>query len=144
MAPLTWPAPEPGLVIRYSYLWAAEAAAGRDDGVKDRPCAVVLVIREHGRRPQVRVLPVTHSAPIDPNSAMEIPQETKRRLGLDDAKSWIVLSEANDFFWPGPDLRPSVRGELQTVIYGALPPLFFLALKKRLASQRGRLIRRSE
>ena len=136
--------PEPGLVIRYSYLWAAEAAEGRDDGVKDRPCAVVLVIREVGRRPRVRVLPVTHSAPIDPNSAMEIPPETKRRLGLDDAKSWIVLNEANDFSWPGPDLRSSVQGDLQTVIYGALPPLFFAALRKRLAAQRGRLIRRSE
>jgi hypothetical protein len=75
---------------------------------------------------------------------MEIPLETKRRLGLDDARSWIVLNEANDFSWPGPDLRPAVQGDLQTVVCGALPPLFFSALKKRLASQRGRLIRRSE
>jgi hypothetical protein len=75
---------------------------------------------------------------------MEIPAATKRRLGLDDSKSWIVLNEANDFSWPGPDLRPAVQGNLQTVAFGTLPPVFFLELKKRLASQRGRLVGRSE
>jgi len=38
--------------------------------------------------------------------AVEISHETKRRLGLDDDRSWIVLTEANRFAWPGPDLRP--------------------------------------
>ena len=144
MASVSWPEPKPGLVIRYSYLWAGEAAEGRDDGVKDRPCAVVLVVKDDDRRTRVRVLPVTHSPPPDPKNAMEIPAETKRRLGLDVFKSWIVLNEANDFSWPGPDLRPAVQGDLHTVVYGTLPPMFFQALKKRLASQRGRLVRRSE
>jgi hypothetical protein len=144
LAVVSWPEPTPGLVIRYSYLWASEAEKGRDDGVKDRPCAIVLVVRELGRHTRVRVLPVTHSPPTDPKTAMEIPPATKRRLGLDDSKSWIVLNEANDFSWPGPDLRPAVQGNLQTVAFGTLPPLFFLELKKRLASQRGRLVGRSK
>jgi hypothetical protein len=44
------PAPRPGLVIRYSYLWAREAEEGRDEGVKDRPCAIVLVMLDEGGR----------------------------------------------------------------------------------------------
>ncbi|MBZ0261591.1 MAG: hypothetical protein K8F90_13440, partial [Hyphomicrobiales bacterium] len=53
--------------------------------------------------------------------AVEIPQATKRRLGLDDARSWVVLTEANRFTWPGPDLRPMRRGEAASVLYGELP-----------------------
>ena len=41
---MIWPEPEPGLVIRYSYLWDREARAGREEGVKDRPCAVVMTV----------------------------------------------------------------------------------------------------
>jgi hypothetical protein len=32
------PTPEPGLVIGYSYLWAREHGAGREEGVKDFAC----------------------------------------------------------------------------------------------------------
>ena len=35
------PKPVPGLVIRYSYLWHREYLEGREDGQKDRPCAIV-------------------------------------------------------------------------------------------------------
>ena len=37
------PEPVPGLVIRYSYLWADEHERGQEEGVKDRPCAIVLM-----------------------------------------------------------------------------------------------------
>ena len=39
------------------------------------------------------------------------PDTVKRRLELDDERSWIVLTEANRFIWPGPDLRPSTPGD---------------------------------
>ena len=94
---MSWPVPRPGLVIRYSYLWESEARAGREEGVKDRPCAIILVILREGEHPIVRVLPVTHAAPADPADALEIPLATKQRLGLDSERSWVVLSEANDF-----------------------------------------------
>jgi hypothetical protein len=45
---VSWPVPRPGLVIRYSYLWESEARQGREEGVKDRPCAIVLVILREG------------------------------------------------------------------------------------------------
>jgi hypothetical protein len=69
---VTWPEPRPGLVIRYSYLWEREAGEGREEGVKDRPCAIVLVLLRDGEHPIVRVLPITHSAPSDPADALEI------------------------------------------------------------------------
>jgi len=45
----------------------------------------------------VTVLPISHTPPANPALAVEIPHETKRRLGLDDERSWIVLTEANRF-----------------------------------------------
>ena len=133
---MSWPVPRPGLVIRYSYLWDSEARAGREEGVKDRPCAIILVILREGEHPIVRVLPVTHAAPADPADALEIPPPTKQRLGLDSERSWVILSEANDFIWPGPDLRPAVSGDPSTVVYGMLPPGFMAVLRERLAQRR--------
>lgn len=145
---MSWPVPRPGLVIRYSYLWESEARQGREEGVKDRPCAIVLVMLREGEHPIVRVLPITHSPPADPADALEIPQPTKQRLGLDSDRSWVVLSEANDFIWPGPDLRPAVSGELSSVVYGMLPPAFTKVLRERLLrrwrEKRAAVTRRTE
>jgi hypothetical protein len=113
-------------------LWESEAKKGREEGVKDRPCAIVLVVLREGRHPIVRVLPVTHTPPTDPNDALEIPAITKERLGLDSARSWVALTEANDFIWPGPDLRPAIAGDLDSVAYGFLPPKFMAVLRERL------------
>jgi hypothetical protein len=132
---VSWPVPRPGLVIRYSYLWESEARQGREEGAKDRPCAIILVILREAEHPIVRVLPVTHSAPTDPADALEIPLPTKQRLGLDSERSWVVLSEANDFIWPGPDLRPAVNGDPSTIAYGMLPPGFMKVLRQRLAQR---------
>lgn len=129
---MTWPVPHPGLVIRYSYLWEREARQGREEGVKDRPCAIVLVLLREGEHPIVRVLPVTHAPPADPADALEIPRATKERLRLDSDRSWVVLTEANDFVWPGPDLRPAVNGDPTSVVYGVLPPGFIRVLRERL------------
>jgi len=129
---VTWPVPRPGLVVRYSYLWEREAREGREEGVKDRPCAIVLVLLREGEHPIVRVLPVSHAQPADPADALEIPLATKQRLGLDLDRSWVVLSEANDFIWPGPDLRPAVNGDPSSVVYGVLPPGFMRVLRERL------------
>jgi hypothetical protein len=133
---VSWPVPRPGLVIRYSYLWESEARLGREEGAKDRPCAIILVLLREGEHPIVRVLPVTHAPPVDPADALEIPQPTKQRLGLDSERSWVKLSEANDFIWPGPDLRPAVNGDPASVAYGMLPPGFMAVLRERLAQRR--------
>ena len=71
----------------------------------------------------VVVLPITHTPPIDPASAVEIPIAVKRHLGLDDERSWIVVAEGNEFEWPGYDI--SKIGRSDRYDYGFLPPRFF-------------------
>jgi hypothetical protein len=99
------PTPEPGLVIRYSYLWLREHREGREEGVKDRPCAIVLAARDSDDHTHVLVVPVTHTPPANLAEALELPAAIKQHLGLDTERSWIVLNESNLFEWPGPDLR---------------------------------------
>jgi hypothetical protein len=128
---VSFPEPYAGLVIRYSYLWKREYEQGREEGVKDRPCAVVLVVTDDDGEKEVLVIPITHTPPSDPNSAVEIPIETKRRLGLDAERSWIVVTEANEFVWPGPDLRPLPGRDASTVAYGPLPPRLFAHVRDK-------------
>jgi hypothetical protein len=115
------PRPESGLVIRYSYLWREQAEQGQEEGEKDRPCAVLLATTTEDGDTVVLALPITHRPPERPELAVEIPLRTKHRLGLDDDRSWIIVSEANRFVWPGPDLRPRTPGDASSVAYGLLP-----------------------
>lgn len=128
---MTLPVPYPGLVIRYAYLWQREADRGREEGSKDRPCAILMAVSDADGDIEVLVLPITHSPPADPSEAIEIPTPTKQRLGLDAERSWIVISEANEFFWPGPDLRPVPGRDLGSIAYGPLPPRFFAHVRDR-------------
>ena len=128
---MSLPEPEIGLVIRYSYLWKSEHDRGNDEGVKDRPCAIVLSVSAGDIGTRVTVLPITHSPPQNSALALEIPLIVKRRLGLDSERSWIVLSEGNEFTWPGPDLRPLPGEDLSSIIYGFLPPRLFAEILKR-------------
>jgi hypothetical protein len=145
---VTFPTPVPGLVIRYSYLWQAEHTRGQEEGVKDRPCAIVLTTATEDGRHTVTVLAVTHPPPLDERLAVEIPPAIKRRLRLDDARSWVVLTEANRFTWPGPDLRPSKPGDASSVVHGPLPYRFFETIRMKfiaaLKARRTNMVRRSE
>jgi hypothetical protein len=142
------PEPVPGLVIRYSYLWAEEHRRGQEEGVKDRPCAIVLMTADAQGEQWVTVLPVTHTPPANREFSVEIPAATKRRLGLDDERSWVVLSEANRFLWPGPDLRPARQGIARTVAYGQLPYALFEEIRKEfiaaVRARRAGVVPRSE
>ena len=122
---MSFPEPYPGLVIRYAYLWKREFDAGRDEGNKDRHCAMVMIVAKEDGDQEVLVLPVTHSAPDHPADAIEIPEATKARLGLDGERSWITITEANEFVWPGPNLRSVPGRDQSTIAYGALPPRLF-------------------
>lgn len=50
-----------------------------------------------------------------------MPADLKRRLGLDDGRSWIICDEVNRFIWPGYDLRPIPGGGPGNWEYGMLP-----------------------
>ena len=123
--------PVPGLVIRYSFLWSHEARAGAEEGSKDRPCAVLLTAVTRSGSHIVTVLPITHRAPEDPRLGVEIPAATKRRLGLDGDRSWIILSEANRFSWPGPDIRTVPDSPGGTIAYGLLPAALYDLVRVR-------------
>jgi hypothetical protein len=110
--------PQPGQVIRYAYLWWNGARAGRQDGTKDRPCAIVLTRLTKTGHTAVYVLPITHTPPAAEEDGIEIPRATRQRLGLDSERSWIITTELNQFTWPGPDIRPTASGEY---LYGYLP-----------------------
>jgi hypothetical protein len=56
------PAPKPGLVIGYSYLWADQQQAGQEEGTKDRPCAIVAARQVIAGREVATVVP-THRLP---------------------------------------------------------------------------------
>jgi hypothetical protein len=128
------PTPEPGLVVSYAYLWYSEYEEGREEGVKDRPCVVIVAVNTQDGKLVVTAAPVTHSMPAEPESAVEIPLATKQRLGLDAARSWVVVDEVNDFIWPGPDLRafPNDPGRFA---YGLLPPGLFRQVRNRMAAR---------
>jgi hypothetical protein len=142
------PEPSPGLVIGYAHLWHGEARQGREEGAKDRPCVIVLSTTRNEFGNTVTVAPVTHRPPLDPGAAVELPAATKRRLGLDAERSWVVVSEVNRFRWPGPDLRPIVGTDPPRFGYGLLPARLFLRIRQRLidmASSRGApVVRRSD
>ncbi len=145
---MAFPRPVPGLVIRYSYLWAKEHARGQEEETKDRPCGVILVSTDDAGEQIVTVLPISHTAPTDPGLAVEIPATVKRRLGLDDDRSWVVLSEANRFVWPGPDLRLLAPGDTASVAYGPLPYALFETIRLKfiaaLRSRKARTVPRTE
>jgi hypothetical protein len=118
------PDPEPGLVISYAYLWHHEHQAGQEEGRKDRPSVIVLAVdRVEGHGTVITVLPITHRRPGQATSAVEMTAPVKRHLGLDDERSWVVVSEGNEFLWPGYDLRKLPNSDRYD--YGFLPPRFF-------------------
>lgn len=129
---MSLPGPLPGLVVRYRYLWADDAAKGDEEGDKARPAAIVMTVDAPGTgSARVYVLPITHASPARGADAMEIPAAVCRAAGLDAARSWVVLSEFNEFIWPGFDLE-LVPGQMpRTVAYGFLPPGFFVKLRNR-------------
>ena len=130
------------MVVRYAYLWREEYLRGKEEGRKDRPCAVIVVTTGEAGDRVVTVLPITHTPPPKPALAVEIPTPTKRRLGLDDDRSWVLLNEANRFAWPGPDLRPTKPGKPTEVTYGLLPRALFKEVTAKLAAAiEARLVR---
>jgi hypothetical protein len=125
---MSFPHPEPGLVISCSYLWRHESEAGREEGRKARPCVIILAAEQKDSGMVVTVASVTHSPPGNAVCATEIPPAVKRMLGLDAERSWAILNEVNIFTWPGHDLQP-VPGKKDRYDYGFLPPHLFEKIK---------------
>jgi hypothetical protein len=138
---VSFPAPKPGLVIRYAFLWSHERDAGAEEASKDRLCAIVVATARDPRGDiRVVVAPITHRPPADPLDSIEIPAAACRSLGLDNERHWLRLDELNRFTWPGYDLRP-IPGH-GGFAYGMLPQALFEALRQGvLARQNARCVR---
>jgi hypothetical protein len=99
------PEPRLGLVIRYDYLWSREAAEGRRQS-EDRPACLVAASDSSTTPRFVVILPITHSAPRGDDVGIEIPHKVRHALGLDDAPSWVLVSDHNVDQWPNAGLTP--------------------------------------
>ncbi|CZT35845.1 hypothetical protein [Rhizobium sp. 9140] len=134
------PAPAPGLVVRYAFLWKEDHDKGRYEAAKDRPCAIVLAanLRETAEI-QIVVVPITHSAPApeEVSASLEMPRAVARTLGLDGGRHWVRLTQLNRFIWPGYDLRP--RPDVpERVDYGFIPEAFFKRIKSAILAENKR------
>ena len=78
---------------------------GRDQG-KDRPACLVAASDSLTKPRFVVLLPITHSPPDADTVGIEIPAKVKQALGLDDAPSWVIVSEHNVDEWPNAGLSP--------------------------------------
>lgn len=117
-----------GHVLRYVYLFKSEAAAGRDEGVKERP-VVVLHVDHDGQR--VYVLPVTTKGD-GKAGAIPLPTEVASACGLAPHSS-VLVTEYNHFRWLGFDIRPVGEG----YIAGRLPPGFTAKIRALATRAKG-------
>lgn len=124
------PRPVPGLVIHYEYLWRQEHKRGEERGEKTRPCAIVVGVGNGNS--EVVVAPITHAEPLPPSEGIEIPAKVKRHLGLDNRRSWVIVTDLNSFTWPGIDLYPVPNSPPGTYDYGFLPPALFEQIRDRI------------
>lgn len=123
------PEPRPGLVIRYDYLWSREAAAGREQG-KERPACLVAATDPATSPRFVVILPITHTRPDKETVGVAIPARVRKALGLDDAPSWVIVSEHNVDEWPNAGLAP-LPGRPGVFSYGFIPPGLFAQVKAK-------------
>jgi hypothetical protein len=123
------PEPKPGLVIRSDYLWTHEAAVGRDQG-KERPACLVAASDSVALPRFVVILPITHTPPGKDTVGVEIPAKVRQAIGLDDARSWVIVSEHNIDEWPNGGVA-SLPGRRGVFSYGFIPPSLFAQVKAK-------------
>lgn len=125
--------PKVGHVLRYVYLFAAEAAKGREEGIKER---FVVVVGVRDRR--YLVAAITTKGEGRPN-AVALPPPVARAGGVSPDSS-VVVDEYNVFTWPGFDIRPLMSG--QGFIAGRLTPSFTDKIITELVSRKAKPIER--
>jgi hypothetical protein len=68
-------------------------------------------------------------APKGDTVGIEIPPKVRQALGLDDAPSWVIVSEHNVDEWPNGGLAP-LPGRPGIFGYGFIPPGLFARIRK--------------
>ena len=123
------PEPRPGLVIRYDYLWSRQSTSGQDHG-KERPACLIAASDSSTSPRFVVILPITHTPPDQGAVGVEIPAKVRQTLGLDDAPSWVIVSEHNVDEWPNSGIA-FVPGQPGVFGYGFIPPGLFAKVKTK-------------
>ena len=76
---------------------------------------------------------------------IEVPARVRQALGLDDAPSWVIVSEHNIDEWPNAGLSP-LPGLPYTFSYGFIPPGLFAQIRARFLelarAKKSRAVRR--
>jgi hypothetical protein len=85
----------------------------------------------------VVILPITHSPPHKDTVGVEIPARVRQALGLDDAPSWVIVSEHNVDEWPNAGLAP-LPGRPGVFSYGFIPPGLFAQVKAKFLELYGK------
>jgi hypothetical protein len=78
----------------------------------------------------VVLLPITYTPPNGHMIGIEIPAKVKQAIGLDEAQSWVIVSEHNIDEWPNAGLS-SIPGTPDVFGYGFIPPGLFAQIKAR-------------
>ncbi len=81
----------------------------------------------------VVILPTTHSPPVGDTVGIEIPAKVRQAIGLDEAPSWVIVSEHNVDEWPNGGLV-RLPGRPEVFSYGFIPPALFAQIKARFLS----------
>jgi hypothetical protein len=84
--------------------------------------------------PNVYVLPITHTKPLDTEDGLQMLPQWKKHLGLDDESSWIMTSELNHFEGPGPDIRGD---STEAISFGFLPHKVTTHLREMIRARVG-------
>src|SRR4030095_6214398 len=113
---------------------AAEPGRGREQG-KDRPTCLVAATEPAASPRFVVILPITHTPPDSDTPdgktvGVEIPAKVRAALGLEDAPSWVIVSEHNVDEWPNAGLAP-LPGRPGVFSYGFIPPGLFAQVKAK-------------
>ena len=128
--------PEPGLVVRFDFVFHVDSERGRESG-KDRPTAIVIALsRKEDDGQNVILAPITHTPPSPTDTAIPLPAAVARRLGLDDQPMWIKPRELNRLPWLDNrlpvGLTPVKSGQWS---YGYLPPDLHARLKQAVLDE---------
>jgi hypothetical protein len=70
----------------------------------------------------VYLLPITSTPPNNDALGVEIPPDTRRRLGLQDERCWVKCDEGNRIAWPSGRVRdlPTPHAGREAWSYGLL------------------------
>jgi len=118
--------PEPGLVIRYDFLWHEDQTQGQIHGRKDRPSAIIVVSEtDESGNSDVYLCPITHSPCRNDETGFEIPLKLAKYLNLDDQRSWVKTHQINVLSWQKDVIPYGVsRANKDSWVFGMMPQRF--------------------